>query len=174
MINLLEKWRADIKRFLIQQSTPLAQQLHARSVVDIGIGDSTKILKSMFPNLEVIDYARDTTHKLDICEDIPDAFVEQYDLVCCCEVLEHSKNPFVAANNTMVLAKPGGLVLVTMPCMIQYHAMAPFCGDYWRFFESSIPLLFTYKSKILSTTSYYMDDNPMMPIGITAAIRRLA
>lgn len=175
MEQYLRRWRRVIEDFLVANTKQFLNK--DIRIIDIGLGGSTATLKRGFPQLEIMDYVQQNgVHVVDICKEIPEQMQQQYDIVCCCEVLEHVKDPFKAAYNTMVLAKPGGTVLVTVPCMIYYHPMMPLCGDYWRFFASSFPLLFTYKSNIIQKTDHYFDPqrNQQMPIGATAIIRKEA
>jgi hypothetical protein len=174
MKELLADWRKEIHKFLREQT----KQWHHTdvSIVDIGVGESVNVLKPIFPKLELVDYARrNDVHRFDICDTVPENLRGKFQIVTCCEVLEHVKDPFAAARNTIILAQPGGLILVTAPCHIFWHEMPPLCGDYWRFFQSAIPLLFNEDCKIIKLQSHYKQPKQPqdMPLGITAAIRRI-
>jgi 2-polyprenyl-3-methyl-5-hydroxy-6-metoxy-1,4-benzoquinol methylase len=168
MLHLLDIWRGIIADFLYTQTV----QWHNSdiAIADIGVGRSTGVLKPNFPQLQIIDYAHDDAYKLDIVEDIPQHMIEKYDVVSCCEVLEHTINPFKAADGVMKLTKPGGTILLTVPCKIHYHPMKS--GDYWRFFESTIPLLFTQAEIVECKQHYFGSDQQEMPVGVTAVMRK--
>jgi len=177
MFELLTQWRIIIEDFLKSNIQPLSKDI---LVADIGYGDSTFILRNAFPQLEIIDSGQKPKdlkiHQLNICDDIPVNLCSHYNLVCCCETLEHTKQPFIAAQNILKLTKPNGIILISVPCHIFYHAMLPFCDDYWRFFESSIPLLFPNNCQILQVNSHYNNLTKQtydMPIGITATLQKI-
>ena len=64
---------------------------------------------------------------------------EPFDLVICCHVLEHTKNPNRAARNIQSLMKAGALAYVATPWSQAFHA-AP--DDYWRFSIRGLVQLF--------------------------------
>ncbi len=95
----------------------------------------------------VLDYV-DTYHP-DIVGDIqslplPDASEEA---IICLSVLEHVENPFKAAAELHRVLKPGGMCLISVPFLFYYHAEKGYYGDYWRFTEDSLRLLFKPFSK---------------------------
>ena len=61
------------------------------------------------------------------------------DLIICCSVLEHTKKPWVVAENITKLLAPGGKVYITSPWVWRYHA---YPDDYWRISFSGIKLIF--------------------------------
>jgi SAM-dependent methyltransferase len=62
-----------------------------------------------------------------------------FDLIVCCHVLEHTRDPRRAARNIEGLLRPGGLVFVSASWSQAFHA-AP--DDYWRFSVRGLMLLF--------------------------------
>ncbi len=64
---------------------------------------------------------------------------EPFDLVICCHVLEHTKNPNRAARNIQTLLKSGALAYIATPWSQAFHA-AP--DDYWRFSIRGLVQLF--------------------------------
>ena len=64
---------------------------------------------------------------------------DQFDLVICCHVLEHTRDPFRAAQNIQSLLKPGGLVYIATPWSQAFHATP---DDYWRFSVRGLMLMF--------------------------------
>lgn len=71
---------------------------------------------------------------------------EPFDLVICCHVLEHTRQPSKAARNIEAALRPGGLVYVATPWSQAFHA-AP--DDYWRFSVRGLMLMFA-RLEILS------------------------
>ncbi|MCX7363824.1 MAG: methyltransferase domain-containing protein [Alphaproteobacteria bacterium] len=65
--------------------------------------------------------------------------VEPFDLVICCHVLEHTREPARAARNIKRMLRPGGLAYVATPWSQAFHA-AP--DDYWRFSIRGLMLMF--------------------------------
>ena len=62
-----------------------------------------------------------------------------FDLIVCCHVLEHTRDPWRAARNIEGLLRPGGLIYVSAAWSQAFHA-AP--DDYWRFSVRGLMLLF--------------------------------
>ncbi len=62
-----------------------------------------------------------------------------FDLVICCHVLEHTRDPLRAAQNIESLLRPGGLAFVATPWSQAFHATP---DDYWRFSMRGLMLLF--------------------------------
>lgn len=63
----------------------------------------------------------------------------QFGFVICAHVLEHVRQPWVAARNIQFLLKPGGRLLVTVPWVQGYHE---FPDDYWRMSFAGVRSLF--------------------------------
>jgi len=72
-----------------------------------------------------------------------------FDGVICLEVLEHVQNPFKAASELKRVLKPQGLLLVTVPFLVQYHGKGSTSQghdsypDYWRFTHEGLQSLFS-------------------------------
>jgi len=64
---------------------------------------------------------------------------DPYDLVICCHVLEHTRQPRRAARNIEELLRPGGLAYVATPWSQAFHATP---DDYWRFSVRGLMLMF--------------------------------
>ena len=62
-----------------------------------------------------------------------------FDLVICCHVLEHTRDPMRAAQNIMRLSRPGGLMYISTPWSQAFHATP---DDYWRFSVRGLLLMF--------------------------------
>ena len=71
---------------------------------------------------------------------------EPFDLVICCHVLEHTREPWRAARNIETLLAPQGLAYIATPWSQAFHA-AP--DDYWRFSVRGLMLMFA-RLEILS------------------------
>ena len=80
---------------------------------------------------------------LDVCSS-PKAWVaalgkEPFDLVICCHVLEHTREPQRAARNIENMLGPGGLAYTATPWSQAFHATP---DDYWRFSVRGLMLMF--------------------------------
>ncbi len=64
---------------------------------------------------------------------------EPFDLVICCHVLEHTRDPRRAARNIQDILRPGGLAYVATPWSQAFHATP---DDYWRFSMRGLMLMF--------------------------------
>jgi SAM-dependent methyltransferase len=64
---------------------------------------------------------------------------EAFDLVVCCHVLEHTRDPWRAARNIEGLLKPGGHVFVSAAWSQAFHATP---DDLWRFSVRGLMRLF--------------------------------
>lgn len=64
---------------------------------------------------------------------------EPFDLVICCHVLEHTRDPLRAARNIESVLRPGGLAYVATPWSQAFHATP---DDYWRFSVRGLMLMF--------------------------------
>jgi SAM-dependent methyltransferase len=64
---------------------------------------------------------------------------EPFDLVICCHVLEHARDPMRAARNIESILRPGGMTFIATPWSQAFHATP---DDYWRFSVRGLMLLF--------------------------------
>ena len=91
---------------------------------------------------KVLDYVPD--YHPDIVGDIqnlPLADNSQHAILCNA-VLEHVEDPFKATRELYRTLKSGGFCFVYVPFLYYYHAERGYYGDYWRFTEDSLKLLF--------------------------------
>lgn len=82
-----------------------------------------------------------TGHNVDMvadAENLPAEWVDRFSAVLCCEVLEHTKHPWIVVQNVRRVARPGGLCVFTVPACFPLHG---FPDDYWRISESGLRLL---------------------------------
>jgi SAM-dependent methyltransferase len=63
-----------------------------------------------------------------------------FDTILCTHVLCNVARPWLAAREMHRLLAPGGVVLCTVPMVLQGYAPHP--GDYWRFTPDGLKLLF--------------------------------
>lgn len=63
----------------------------------------------------------------------------QFGAIICAHVLEHVRQPWVAARNIERLLAPDGMIFIQVPWVQAYH---PFPEDYWRFSFAGIKSLF--------------------------------
>jgi SAM-dependent methyltransferase len=66
---------------------------------------------------------------------------ETFDIIVCTEVLEHTLEPFAAANELHRLLKKGGILIITVPFNLRIHGPLPDC---WRFTEHGLKSLFKH------------------------------
>jgi SAM-dependent methyltransferase len=62
-----------------------------------------------------------------------------FDMLFCCEVLEHVVDPFAAVREIRRILSPSGYLLVTVPLNARIHGPAPDC---FRFTEFGLQVLF--------------------------------
>lgn len=86
---------------------------------------------------------------------------EPFDLVICCHVLEHARDPARAARNIERALRPGAFAYVSAAWSRAFHA-AP--DDYWRFSARGLMLLF---DKVEVVSSFYSGGD----VGLDVAYR---
>ena len=97
----------------------------------------------------------------DLCEDNSSFLAEeQFDLIICTEVLEHTLNPFAAVNEIYRLLKKGGTAAISTPFNFRIHGPLPDC---WRFTEHGIRELFKNFSSV-NINSLESDSRELMPV----------
>ncbi|MDD3179135.1 MAG: class I SAM-dependent methyltransferase [Opitutaceae bacterium] len=86
-------------------------------ILDCGAGNRPRCFPNVI-NLEVVPYP--STDVLAVNEQLPfrDA---TFDALISCAVLEHLKDPFVAAREMVRVTKPGGLIHADVPFLQPYH-----------------------------------------------------
>ncbi len=80
---------------------------------------------------------------VDIVADLEDALPDGlglFDHVECLSVLEHSKRPWLLAENVERLMAPGGTIFVRVPFVWRVHG---YPNDYWRMTTEAIRSIFT-------------------------------
>jgi hypothetical protein len=113
------------------------------------------------------------TYVADLCSDnsavIPDG---RFDVVVCTEVLEHTLNPFDAANEICRTLKRNGVALISVPFNFRIHGPLPDC---WRISEHGLRSLFSAKRgfEIINLIALDDDSRFLMPIHYTLAARKI-
>jgi len=136
-LNILNKIRKNVKEFALESSLKFDKP--GLRILDIAPQDHGG-LRDVYKNTNVdtldIDPSSGATYIADLCRNnestIPSA---SYDLIFCSEVLEHTLNPFLAADEILRILKPGGSAWITTPFNFRIHGPLPDC---WRFTEHGL------------------------------------
>ncbi len=75
---------------------------------------------------------------LDLEEQLPED-LGKFSHVECMSVLEHSKRPWLLAENLERLMEPGATIFVSVPFIWRFHG---YPSDYWRISPEALPLIF--------------------------------
>jgi len=131
-IEHLQKIRSSVSEFISTCASRLDKK--GNLVLDIAPQDWEGARKH-FVNSEVKTLDIDLNSKADYIADITKLNVDiipsdYFDFVLCTEVLEHTLNPFKAADEIYRILKPGGFVGITVPLNFRIHGPTPDC---WRF-----------------------------------------
>jgi SAM-dependent methyltransferase len=98
--------------------------------------------RSHFIGLDLLD-GSNVDSVLDICGPLSGLKAglgeEAFDLILCCHVLEHTRDPWRAARNIEGLLRPGGLAFVSAAWSQAFHASP---DDLWRFSVRGLLRLF--------------------------------
>ena len=105
----------------------------------------------------------------DLCEDNSESInSEQFDLIICTEVLEHTLNPFDAAKEIYRLLKTGGTAAVSTPFNFRIHGPLPDC---WRFTEYGLKELFKNFNNV-EIVPLQTRERDLMPIHYTLIAKK--
>ena len=98
--------------------------------------------RAKFTGIDLLEGAN-VDSVIDICSDqrtlVAKLGEEPFDLVICCHVLEHTRQPARAARNIERALRPGGFAYVATPWAQAFHATP---DDYWRFSVRGLMLMF--------------------------------
>lgn len=130
-------------RIVTQAKGPVLQIGSRASVVDLKAAN----WRNRFAALPFVGLDIQAGDNVDVVADIAGEFrtlrdrlkTFQFGTIICSHVLEHVRQPWLAARNIERLLAPGGLLFVQVPWVQAYH---PFPEDYWRFSFSGITALF--------------------------------
>lgn len=141
-----KEWRDFIDKFL-RANLDHYKKNGVKDVLEIGYGGSTEIIFSFFPNLTIIDNWCHSTWKnvkiVDLCGKTPDDMISSFDLIVCCEVLEHCKYPWIAAKSITGMLRSNGILLLSVPSFLELHPHPKEYGDFYRFFPGYSKYLFS-------------------------------
>ena len=106
-------------------------------ILDVGSGGSS--YHRFFPNRITVDI--DPGRKPSIVADVHDLpFADnEFSIVLCTEVLEHTKDPRLAVGEMMRVLKKGGILILTTRFVYPLHYTP---HDYWRFTKYGLQELF--------------------------------
>jgi SAM-dependent methyltransferase len=120
--------------------------------------------RSTFVGIDLLE-GGNVDRVLDICsppETLEAALGEEpFDLVICCHVLEHTRDPTRAARNIESVLRPGGVAFIATPWSQAFHATP---DDYWRFSVRGLMLLF---GRLEIMSSFYCGGD----VGLDVAYR---
>lgn len=92
----------------------------------------------------------------------------RYDIVICTEVLEHTRNPFLAVKEIYRILKKGGILLLSVPFNFRIHGPLPDC---WRFTEHGLRELLA-DFELIELKSIETKDRFLMPIHYTVIAQK--
>jgi SAM-dependent methyltransferase len=114
-------------------------KLHGQ-VLDLGSGKQTPSYYQFIPNPEnfqvtLTDYYRPGRNVINLDLNQPFSLKQKYDIVMCCNVLEHVTNTDNVISESYKVLKPGGTFIGSTPFIYRYHADP---ADYYRFTHQAI------------------------------------
>lgn len=119
-----------------------------RDVLDVGGGERFQKwlapYRDLFAGSNYRTFDTDKVSGADIVGDIHHLPMPEHSLdgIICQSVLEHVHDPLRAMAELKRVLRPGGAMLLYVPSIYPYHARKGAYGDYWRFFDDTIALLF--------------------------------
>lgn len=96
---------------------------------------------------------------VDFVHDIEKPLYASYDHIDCCSMLEHCRQPWLAAKNMEDSLEIGGTILISVPFTWRVHA---YPSDYWRMTIEALPVLFP--SIQWKTRGYLLDSGKYVKI----------
>ena len=115
-----------------------------------------------------IDPAADCTYTGDICRHNDFLADQSFDYIVCTEVLEHTLQPFSAADEMWRLLKPTGKLFVSTPFNFRIHGPLPDC---WRFTEHGLRALFA-EWEVVELNAIETPDRFLMPVHYSLVARK--
>lgn len=168
--DFLEMIRNNIKDFMKNVASRYAKD--AGRLLDIApqVHEGARPYFPASITIETLDINPEAgcTYVGDICRYnsfIPD---DKFDFVVCTEVLEHTLQPFQAADEILRMLKPGGKLFLSVPFNFRIHGPLPDC---WRFTEHGLRVLLR-NFEILELNALETDSRPLMPVQYTVVAQK--
>ena len=123
-------------------------------------------VRKYFPEAEYIGVDMQQGNGVDVVEDCVDYCYryyqsgEEFDLILCLDMLEHTKEPYVIIDMVKYALKPDGVLLVTSVFNFHIHE---YPNDYWRFTPECFKMLLGNDCRVYKIGSDLM---PHTVIGI--------
>ena len=131
-----------------------------KKVLDVGSRNINGSVKDVLKNSKIIGIDMIDGDDVDIVlngHDLMDEFTpNSFDLVTCCETLEHDDNFWLTVENMRKLVKPGGYLYISTPGINFFRHDFPY--DYYRFTEEVFTHYF-FKSWEDVFVENYTDSN---------------
>jgi SAM-dependent methyltransferase len=114
-------------------------------ILEVGSKDygNTQDFRSLYPNNYYVGLDLEAGKGVDVVHDLTDGVgplqPNSFDLIICCSILEHVKNPWKVAQTLMKLLTKNGKMYCSVPWIQRYHK---YPDDYWRFTFPGLKLLF--------------------------------
>lgn len=165
MTTHLGVWRDFTNKFLRDSAVDLYK---ANDVLEVGPEDAGSLAPALWPHARV--HLMDKMHYegITVIGDLTQPYAlprRVADVVIAINVLEHTKDPFTAAEGLWMLTKACGVVLVATPLNIGTHYPDP---DAWRFMAAGLQILFNSRWwRLRSMTECSTVDRPGFPVGYT-------
>lgn len=163
------KVQRNVRRFLDYAISELRLK---EPILDIGPqqnGYSTNLFSRKYEYITLdIDPNSGADIIADIC-DMPSIPDESFGTIICTEVLEHTLNPFRAAEELHRVLKTDGYLLVSTPFNLRIHHPPPDC---WRFTEQGLRVLFGDRFEILRLKALVPLVRRLMPIHYTMILKK--
>lgn len=133
-------------------------------VLEVGAMDMNGSVRDLFPEPYTAMDARDGIG-VDLVADVlvHDFALRRFATIVTVETLEHVTEPWTAIERMASWLQPGGLMLVSVPFMFEYHA---FPDDYWRMTHQGLRLLFEHaglavlECEIIGTHTFGVAQKP--------------
>ncbi len=166
----LSKIRENVRQFMIRSAS--TYDAPGLLLLDIAPQDhegaAPFFVKAKTETLD-IDSSSGATYIADLCTDNSGAIPsEHFDFVVCTEVLEHTLQPFSAANEIFRILKKGGYAFISTPYDFRIHGPLPDC---WRFTEHGLRALFKDFEEV-ELKSLEQEDRFLMPLHYTFVVKK--
>lgn len=168
--DFLEMIRRNIREFMKRAASQYAEG--AGSLLDIA-PQVHEGARPYFPEsitVETLDINPDSgcTYIGDICKHNSLIADNTFHYVVCTEVLEHTLQPFHAADEILRILKPGGRLFLSVPFNFRIHGPLPDC---WRFTEHGLRALLR-DFEILELNALETESRPLMPVHYTVVAQK--